>query len=212
MQAYLDANASANEVPVWVQINRYQSGQTTPSVILQDLIYAKPSVRDIENAASLTGPSWTLADARYLQVFNLQGSATEAIAQDDLLTFYNSSTSGVQKDTVGNFRREIINSNATTAYTLAATDAGKTVAMTSASANQVLLPSSTGVTFNVGDVIAVARDGAGVTTIACASTSATLNGTSDGEGIIDNQYNILALVHRAADTWFAYGNYTETTT
>ncbi len=212
VKAYITSNPSANEVPIWVQINKYASGQSTPSVILQDLIYAKPSVRDIESAASVNASNWTLADARYLKVYNLYSTTTEAVAQDDLLNFYNSSASGVMKKTVGEFRQEIINGNATTAYTLAATDAGKTVAMSSGSANLVTLPSSTGVTFKVGDVIALTRDGAGVTTIAAASTGVTLNGDAGGEGTIDSQYAGCALVHRAADTWIAYGNFTLTTT
>jgi len=67
VQAYLASNSGANEVPIWVQINRYTAGQDTPSVILQDTIYAKPSVRDIEEAGSTTGPNWSQSDARYVQ-------------------------------------------------------------------------------------------------------------------------------------------------
>jgi len=211
VQTYLAANPNATEVPIWVQINRYVSGNDSPSVLLQDLIYAKPSVRDIEEAANVTGPSWALADARYLKKFSLYSSATEAIANDDLLIFFNASVSAEEKKTVGDFRHEILTSNATTAYTLALTDDGRTVAMSSASGNEVLIPANASVAFDVGTVIAITRDGAGITTVKAATTGVTLNGTAGGSGLIDAQYSGLSIVKRATDTWIAYGNYTATT-
>jgi len=212
VQTYLDANPNATEVPIWVQINRYVSGNDSPSVLLQDLIYAKPSVRDIEEAANVTGPSWALADARYLKKFSLYSSATEAVANDDLLIFFNTSVSAENKKTVADFRHDILNAQTVTAYTLVLTDDGKTVSMTNASANTLFVPSSTGVAFEVGSVVAITREGAGVTTIKSATTGVTINGTADAEGTIDTQYDGVALVKRGTDTWVAIGNYTEVTT
>jgi len=65
--------------------------------LLQDLIYAKPSVRDVEEAANVTGPSWALADARYLKKFSLYTTATGPVAAADQLIMFNASASAEEK-------------------------------------------------------------------------------------------------------------------
>ena len=212
VQAYYVSNPSANEVPIWVQINKYVSGQSTPSVILQDTIYAKPTVRDLESAAAVNTSNWTLADARYLKVYNLYSTTTEAIANDDMLNFYNASASGIQKKTVAEFRHDVENAQTTTSYTLLLTDDGKTVSMTNSSANQLTIPSTTSVAFVTGTVVMATREGTGATTIAAATTDVTLNGTAGGQGLIDSQYDGVALIKRGSNDWMAMGAYTEVTT
>ena len=107
VQAYYESNPSATEVPIWVQINKYASGLSTPSVILQDRIYAKPSVRDIESAAAVSTQNWTLADARYLKVYNNYSTTTEAVGASDLINMHRSATSGVVKFTASQMAKYV---------------------------------------------------------------------------------------------------------
>ena len=56
------------DVPVYIEIKRFPAGGTTPPVtLLQDVVFARPSVRDVEGYTVPTGPDWTLADARYVR-------------------------------------------------------------------------------------------------------------------------------------------------
>jgi hypothetical protein len=95
-----------------------------------------------------------------------------------------------------------------TTYTLVLTDQeNKTVWMNNALPNTVTIPTNASVAFDVGNKIAIMMEGVGVTTVQ-GDTGVTLNGTSGGSIVINNQYQGVTLTKRAADTWIATGDLT----
>jgi hypothetical protein len=94
--------------------------------------------------------------------------------------------------------------DATTSKTLALTDAGKIVEMTSGSANDVVIPANASVAFPVGTIINIVQQGAGTTTID-ADTGVTLNGVSGGEGAISARYGGVSIYKRATNEWVMSG-------
>ena len=96
--------------------------------------------------------------------------------------------------------------NATANYTLVLADADrKVIRMTSASANDVLIPTNASVTFNSNTVIDVLSEGAGVTTIT-GDTGVTINGVSAGTVTIQNQYGSARLLKTGTDIWEISGD------
>jgi hypothetical protein len=61
------------DVPVYMEIKRYPDGGDPPVTLLQDVIYARPSVRDVEGYTVPTGPDWTQSDARYIPKDGVSG-------------------------------------------------------------------------------------------------------------------------------------------
>jgi hypothetical protein len=95
-----------------------------------------------------------------------------------------------------------------TTYTLVLTDQeNKTVWMNNALPNTVTIPTNASVAFDVGNKIAIMMEGVGATTVQ-GDTGVTLNGTSGGSIVINNQYQGVTLTKRAADTWIATGDLT----
>lgn len=89
-------------------------------------------------------------------------------------------------------------------YTLALTDAGKSVEMNSASATTVTVPPNSSVAFPIGTMIEVARYGAGTVAIA-AGAGVTIR--SRGALLsIGNQYGAVSLRKRATDEWVLVGD------
>jgi hypothetical protein len=205
--AYAASNPSANEVPIWVQINKYASGQSTPSVILQDQIYAKPSVRDIESASAVSVQNWTLADARYLPVFSLQSATTEALVSADSISVFRAATSGVNKFTLDQLQDYLnrTTSDSTTSYTLVLADDGNDLYRSNAGANDTIIPLNSVVALAVDAKVEVVNEGAGVSTLKAITTGATLNGTAGGSGTIA-QYGRVVLTQRSIDAWVATGD------
>ena len=64
------------DVSVYIQIKRYPLGGDIPVVLLQDKIYARPSVRDIESYIVPSGPDWSASDVRYLVKAGIGGGQT----------------------------------------------------------------------------------------------------------------------------------------
>ena len=95
-----------------------------------------------------------------------------------------------------------------TTYILVLTDQeNTTVWMNNASANTLTIPTNASVAFAVGTKINVSMEGAGVTTIS-GDTGVTVNGTSGGSVVINNQYQGATLTKRASDTWIIQGDIT----
>lgn len=95
--------------------------------------------------------------------------------------------------------------NAQTAnYTLALTDAGKLVTVSTAGGGTVTVPPNSSVAFTAGVAIAVAQVGAGQTTIA-AGDGVTIN-SYGGNLDIAGQYAGAQLYKTATNTWLAIGN------
>jgi hypothetical protein len=102
-----------------------------------------------------------------------------------------------------------VTTDATTARTLALTDASDVVLMSSGSANTVTIPTNASVAFATGTMITVVSTGAGTTTIA-GDTGVTLQGNggsvSAGSCDIQTQYGAAALIKVASDTWVVSGD------
>lgn len=100
-----------------------------------------------------------------------------------------------------------VNAQVGTTYTLALTDAFKTVTMSNSGTNTLTIPANSAIPFSVGDRIDVVMLGAGATTIAGAS-GVTVNGTVAGSGTISAQYGAVSCLKIAMDdTWILMGNH-----
>ena len=94
------------------------------------------------------------------------------------------------------------------AYTLVLTDKDNVnVWMNNALPNTVTIPLNASVAFAVGTKINIIQEGVGVTTVE-GDTGVTLNGTSGGSIVVNNQYQGVTITKRATDTWIASGDLT----
>ena len=96
--------------------------------------------------------------------------------------------------------------DATTARTLTATDAGKTILFTSGSATVVTVDASTD--FPVGTRVDVVANGAGALTVTASTATVTgaATSTTSGSFTIGDQYSAATLLCVATDTYLLIGN------
>lgn len=92
----------------------------------------------------------------------------------------------------------------TASYTLVLGDAGKTITMSVASANNLTVPPNSSVAFATGTMINVIQIGAGQTTLV-AGAGVTVNSKS-GNLKITGQYSGVSLYKRDTNTWVAVGD------
>lgn len=92
----------------------------------------------------------------------------------------------------------------TASYTLALTDAGRSVEINNASANTVTIPTNATVALPIGTEITLIQTGAGQTTITPAG-GVTVN-ASTATLACAGQWSAVTLLKRAADTWIAWGD------
>jgi hypothetical protein len=97
-----------------------------------------------------------------------------------------------------------------TTYTLVLTDAGKTVTMSSASANTLTVPPNSSVAFPIGTRLDVLQLGTGQTSIAAGSgvTIYKYNIASGTTAKIAGQYAAATLWKQDTDVWYLVGNLT----
>lgn len=98
----------------------------------------------------------------------------------------------------------VVSNTQTTSYTLALSDAGKSVEMNSSSPNNVIVPLNSSVPFPIGTSIDVVQYGTGQTTIVAAG-GVTLR-SLDGLLSLATQYAAASLYKRATDEWVVIGN------
>ena len=96
--------------------------------------------------------------------------------------------------------------DATTARTLTATDAGKTILFTSGSATVVTVDASTD--FPVGQRVDIVANGAGALTVTASTATVTgaATSTTSGSFTIGAQYSAATLLCVATDTYLLIGN------
>lgn len=102
---------------------------------------------------------------------------------------------------VGN---QSIESAQTASYTLVIGDAGKTVTMTNASANNLTVPPNSSVAFPVNTRIDIIQYGAGQTTVV-AGSGVTIY-SSGSKLKLTGQYSGASLWKKATDTWVLVGD------
>lgn len=93
----------------------------------------------------------------------------------------------------------------TASYTLVLGDAGGTVEMDVASANDLTVPPNSSVAFPVGTVVEVCQIGAGQTTIV-AGSGVTVQVPSGLTLALRGQWSSVSLRKRATDVWVAAGD------
>lgn len=96
-----------------------------------------------------------------------------------------------------------VNQQSGTTYTLAATDAGKVVECSNASAITLTVPPNSSVAISVGAIVTVEQTGAGQVTIA-QGAGVTVNNV-DSHTKIKGQYGVVSLRKTATDVWTLYG-------
>lgn len=95
---------------------------------------------------------------------------------------------------------DVPNDQNSASYTLLPTDHGKTVTMTSASANTVTIDANSNQNILVNSVILINQRGSGATTI-LAVAGVTLNGVDGGSVTIDAQWKSAAVKQYSIDAW-----------
>jgi hypothetical protein len=135
-------------------------------------------------------------------------TAATALALEDLLEVVDdpSGTPASRKATLEQVRALLsalpVNTQ-TASYTLVLGDAGKTVEMNVASANNLTVPPNSSVAFPVGTVVEVCQVGAGQTTVVAGSgvtirTPETL--------VLTGQWSTVSLRKRGTDEWVLAGD------
>jgi hypothetical protein len=107
----------------------------------------------------------------------------------------------------GGFGVASVNTQSGTSYDLVLADIGLNVDMNNASANTVTIPADATVAFAVGATISITQLGAGPTTVEGA-TGVSVNGTSGGSVVINNQYSGCVLRKIGTDSWVIQGDIT----
>lgn len=69
----LAAQGSGLEYQIKMEIKRYPSGSTIPIVLMQDTVYGRQTVRDLEDVTIPSDENWTAADSRYLKKAGISG-------------------------------------------------------------------------------------------------------------------------------------------
>lgn len=96
------------------------------------------------------------------------------------------------------------NAQTGTSYTLALSDATKSVTMNNAASNTLTIPPNSSVAFPIGTQVVIGQLGAGQTTIA-AGAGVTLR--SQGSKLkLTGQYAVASCIKIATDTWLVAGN------
>ena len=188
---------------------RFNSG--TPASVTEIYINDDANGVDISTLIDFLSPGDTLyiqetaTDANYIlvtitSITDNTGWYTIVVTVDDSGTLpTNTGTVGISFGR-GSLSLDNAVTDATTAKTLALSDVGKTIRMTSASANAITIPLNSSVPIPVDAVFLPTQDGSGQTTITAAA-SVTLNGVVASSFILGTQYAGAVLVQVSANTW-----------
>lgn len=124
-------------------------------------------------------------------------SSTAPMANQNL-TWDGTNISGVARGSISG-----VNAQSGTSYTLALSDAGGWVRMTSGSANTVTVPLNASVAFPINTIISVRQAGTGQTTIGAAG-GVTINATA--ALLLRTQGSTISLIKIGSDTWDLVGD------
>mgnify|MGYP000066942331 CR=1 FL=1 len=178
------------------------------------MTFADSAARDTALSTVLAeGMFCYLNDTNAFQLYN--GSAWADISNPGDITAVTAGTAltggGTSGDVTLNVDLDAVNTttfitDATTARTLASTDAGNTIRFTSASAVTITVNASTD--FAVGTRVDIIADGAGAVTVAASTATVAGAGTSTSSGsfTIGDQYSAATLLCVAADEYRLIGN------
>ena len=171
-------------------------------------VYARESDTHITSSATaadtLTLQTIGSQTGKALKVNSSAGAQTFAISPNGTVTWPDGST----QNTSSSAASLSINAQTGTTYQFVATDAGKLVTLTNASAITVTVASNATVPFLVGAQINLAQYGAGQVTLVGASSPnpVTINGTPGLK--CREQYSSATLIQIATDEWLLVGDIT----
>lgn len=146
-----------------------------------------------------SGQNYTSAATNFTMVYR-NGAGTFSIGQPT--DNAHPATRLYVDDAVAAAQRAIVNAQPA-GYTLALTDAGKAIEVTSASAVAVTVPPDSAVAFPVGTVIEIAQTGAGQVSVA-AGSGVTLRTAASLAARV--QWSTITLRKRAANDWIVAGD------
>lgn len=184
---------------LWVEQGSIHPDELGPSIESGEIAPESPDDGDL----------WIDTGSGIIPVTTLLGGLsnvdTETVSDNDVLA-YNAGSSKWEPSGAYALASDlsVIDANVQTAsYTLALSDAGKSVEMNVASANDLTVPPNSSVAFPVGTVVKVCQVGAGQTTIVAGSgvdirTPETLT--------LTGQWSTVSLRKRATDEWVLAGD------
>jgi len=139
--------------------------------------------------AAFSGRVWYDTDLSSLRVNTAVSASTAAVWSD---------ASGLYDTRVSNLERPPINSQAGTAYTASASDNGKIIEMTAASANTITFP-----TMTVNSVVGILQYGTGATNIAGTGVTIRSRGSLTR---LAGQYAFATLAYRSPSEAVLFGD------
>jgi hypothetical protein len=101
-----------------------------------------------------------------------------------------------------------ISRTVTASATAAIGDRGAVVVMNTASANNFLIPTDATTNFDIGTILTVFVQGAGVTTVAAVTPGTTTVSSKSGTFTSSGQGSFLSAWKLSANTWWCFGDFT----
>ena len=165
-----------------------------------------------DGSTAWTSLGYSFGEFTVSQISDLTATASELNILDGAtlttaeLNYVDGVTSAIQ-DQIDN-PTAIIVTDATTSRTLAASDAGKTIVFTSASATTVTINASTDIP--AGQRVDIVQDGAGVVTVTAdtATVAGAATSTTTGSFTIGDQYQAATILSLGSDSYRIIGNIT----
>lgn len=133
-------------------------------------------------------------------------STTVTNSLSDKLDFATASTLYLPISSSSNFVQLIISTNNQTgeSYELISSDSGKLIEMNSASANTIIIPLDSSVSFPIGTKIDILQTGVGQTT-ASAVSGVTIQ-SKEGNRKLTGQWSAASIIKRGTDEWTLIGD------
>lgn len=188
------------------------SNGTTQELMFTDDGGSDRTVLTSTSGSSLTSATIVTADSVFFADANDSDNAKVTTVADFITDLGIATLTSAQTLTNKTLTEPLISHNVESDggnRTLVAADQSTIIRMTSASANQLTIPTNASVAFPIGTVIQVWSEGSGTTTIA-GDTGVTLQGNggsaSAGSCDIQTQYGGAIIAKVAADTWNVSGD------
>jgi len=132
-------------------------------------------------------------------------AASTSTGDEDLVLVQATVTKKLKSRQIAKVGYQQIVGDATTARTLALSDIGNWIRMTSSVSNTITVPLNSAVAFEIGTTLNGVQAGIGMTTIA-ASVGVTINRPNDVLLSLRKQFSPFCLIKVGEDTWDLFGD------